>query len=436
MARISEDLLSSIFARVESRVDARTFEVFTTCFTNTLASTILDQPDGTLFALTGDIPAMWLRDSTAQLAPYLHFAAADPLLTDTLTRIVRRQLDYISIDPYANAFNSEPNGNGHNTDRTDLSPWVWERKYEVDSLCYPIQLAHDLWRVTGSRAHLDESFRSAAATIIDLWTTEQDHETRSAYRFERLDGPSSDSLVRDGLGAEVVPTGLTWSAFRPSDDACVLGYNVPGNIFAAVELAHIEQIALEVFEDDLLAADARTLREAIERGIRAHAVVSTDNLGEIYAYEVDGRGNHLLMDDANVPSLLALPLLGWCEPTEPTYSATRQFILSDSNPFYFSGLAAAGIGSPHTPDRHIWPIALAVHGLTSTNLDEKLEILATLCKTDAGTDLMHESFNKDDPGIFTRPWFSWANAMFCELVLDVVGLRAARPVHVTSEERR
>lgn len=428
MAQTHSAFIHSVVERVRERTDEATTAVFARCFENTLGTTLREMPDGTLFMLTGDIPAMWLRDSTAQLTPYLHFASEDPGIADMIAAVSRRQIEYILLDPYANAFNAAANGAGHQSDLTQQSPWVWERKYEVDSLCYPIQLAHDLWSATGRTDHLGDSFARAARTIIALWRTEQHHEERSPYRFERVDCPPTDTLIREGRGSETVPTGLTWSAFRPSDDACTFGYNVPGNMFAAVELQHIETIATGVLGDDDLAASARDLRAEITHAVQAHAVVGAPDGTDVYAYEIDGRGGILLTDDANVPSLLSLPLLGWCRPDDPLYLATRDFLLSRANPTFVAGTLptgteARGIGSPHTPDGHIWPIALCVEALTTDDPAEKDRIRRLLLETDAGTGLMHESFLATDPTVFTREWFSWANAMFCELVLDITGLR-------------
>ncbi len=421
MTLFSSATLERVCSCVAERLDQRTTAVFRECFTNTLATTIEPLPDGTAFVVTGDIPAMWLRDSTAQLTPYLHFLD-DPRLADTVAQVSRRQLIFILHDPYANAFNRAPNGAGHSNDLTELDAWVWERKYEIDSLCYPIQLAYDFWRITERTDHLND-FVAAARTIIALWRTEQDHAGRSSYRFQRLNSAASDTLAREGRGPIVAPTGLTWSGFRPSDDACALGFNIPGNVFAAVELTHIAEIASGVFDDTDLASAAVDLQREIEDGIRNHGVVTAAGIGTVYAYEVDGLGNYLLMDDANVPSLLSVPLLGWCADDDPLYLATRAFLLSDQNRYYHRGSAASGQGSPHTPSGTIWPIGLAVEGLTARTGEEKAAILRTLVATDAGTRRMHESFHKDDPTAFTRDWFSWANAMFCELALDVAGLR-------------
>ncbi|SDQ59751.1 glycoside hydrolase family 125 protein [Microbacterium sp. cf332] len=428
MAHVHSAFIRSVTDRVRERLDDEVADVFERCFENTLGTTLTPMPDGTLFMLTGDIPAMWLRDSTAQLAPYLHFAAEDAAISDMIAAVSHRQIAFVLVDPYANAFNAEPNGNGHQDDLTDGSPWVWERKYEVDSLCYPIQLAHDLWAVSGRTDHLDADFAEAARRIIALWRVEQDHEAASPYRFQRFDCPPSDTLVREGLGPETAPTGMTWSAFRPSDDACAYGYNVPGNMFAAVELGHIADIAEDVLADPELARAARELRDDIERGVAEHGLVADAEHGELYAYEVDGRGGVLLLDDANVPSLLSLPLVGWCGPDDDRYLATRRFILSDANPTFVRGILPGGgevrgLGSPHTPAGHIWPIGLCIEGLTTADEGERARILRLLLDTDAGTGLMHESFLATDPATFTREWFSWANAMFCEFVLDLAGLR-------------
>jgi len=423
---MAETLLADTVATVTHSLGPRVGRVFESCFRNTLDTTIVDLADGTSFMVTGDIPAMWLRDSAAQLTPYLHFADRDEQLADTISRVVRRQLRFVLLDPYANAFNDGPTGAGHDADRTATNPWVWERKYEIDSLCYPLVLAFDLWAATGRTGHLDDVFAAAAREAIAVWRTEQDHDARSPYRFERPDGPPGDTLGRGGLGGRTAVTGLTWSGFRPSDDAVELGYHVPGNAFAVVACRAVARIAAEVLGDADLAVDATGLAVEIDGAIREHGVVSAQEGDPVLAYEVDGLGGALVMDDANVPSLLSLPLLGWCVPDDPLYLATRAVVLSAANPYFARGVHAAGVGSPHTPPGRVWPIALAVQGLTATDESERADLLSVLVATDAGTDLMHESFDPDDPSRYSRDWFSWANAMFCELALDLAGLRGYR----------
>ncbi|MBU5348759.1 glycoside hydrolase family 125 protein [Paenibacillus lautus] len=397
--------------------------MFRNMLDNTLSSTIQRQPDGTTFVITGDIPAMWLRDSAAQIRPFLVPAGQDDNLADLIEGLVRRQTAFILLDPYANAFNDSPSGQGHQNDRTAMNPWLWERKYEIDSLCYPLQLAYLLWKETGRTSHLDQTFHSAARVILDIWRTEQHHETDSPYFFERFDCPPSDTLPRGGKGAEVAYTGMTWSGFRPSDDACAYGYLIPSNMFAVVVLGYLAEICREVLRDSELEAEAEKLADEIRHGIASYGVVDHPEYGNIYAYETDGMGNHLLMDDANVPSLLSIPYLGYTSADDPVYQNTRRFVLSRANPYYYQGTAAAGVGSPHTPDRYIWPIALAIQGLTTTDREEKLRLLRLMAETDAGTGMMHEGFLVDDPARYTRPWFSWANMMFCELMMDYCGIR-------------
>jgi meiotically up-regulated gene 157 (Mug157) protein len=392
--------------------------VFAGTLSNTFTTTLKPQSDGGVFVITGDIPAMWLRDSAAQVRPYLQLAKTDEQFAAMIAGVIRRQMKYVLIDPYANAFNEIANGRCHNRDKTEMSAWIWERKYELDSLCAPLLLAHELWSATGQTDHLDETFLKAAELIVATIAQEQRHET-SAYSFERLEGPSSDTLTNEGRGNPVAYTGMSWSGFRPSDDACTYNYLISSNMMAATALARLVALPLA---DDLLKLSATKLATEIRKGIETFGKVAYPQLGTIYVYETDGLGNHSLMDDANVPSLLSMPYLGYCAKEDPTYLATRKFVLSDENPFHFRGSAAAGIGSPHTPKDHIWPIALCMQALTSTSRDEKLSLLESLLVTDAETGLMHESFHKDDPTQFTRPWFAWANSLFAEMVMDLCEL--------------
>lgn len=402
-------------------------EQFETCFTNTLDTTVKQMEDGTSYVITGDIPAMWLRDSTAQLRPYLIPAREDEEIAGLIEGLVRRQFQYIGIDPYANAFNETASGACWEHDDTQMNDWVWERKYEIDSLCYPIQLAWLLWKNTGRTAQFDENFCTGVKKILTVFRTEQHHEEASDYRFIRTNSYFTDTLSRDGLGALVRSgTGMTWSGFRPSDDACVYGYLVPSNMFAAVVLDYVKEIAQEILKDSGMAESAAALAEEIRCGIETYGVTQKEGFGTVYAYEVDGYGQFHLMDDANVPSLLSMSYLGYQGKDAAVADNTRKMILSEANPYYYEGRYAAGIGSPHTPPGYIWPIALAVQGLTAASREEKKNILLTLLQTDGGKGMMHESFCKDDPASYTREWFSWANAMFCELVLDYCGMEVKR----------
>ncbi|HFI0297129.1 TPA: glycoside hydrolase family 125 protein [Streptococcus suis] len=398
--------------------------VFERCYTDTLDRTISQLEDGTTFVLTGDIPAMWLRDSTAQVKPYLALAGKDETLRQMIVGLVERQMAFILMDSYANAFNQAANGRGHQTDHTQMGPWIWERKYEVDSLCYPLQLAYLLWKATGETSHFNQTFFGAAEKIVQVWKLEQHHEN-SPYSFERDTDRLEDTLTHQGKGAPCAYTGMTWSGFRPSDDACIYPYLIPSNMFAVVVLGYLgeiaEQFASEEFSD--LAEGARQLAQEIDQGIRTFGLTKNQAGETIFAYEVDGLGNQSIMDDPNVPSLLAAPYLGYCSKDDPIYLATRRTILSQENPYYYEGDYAAGLGSSHTFYRYIWPIALAIQGLTTDDKEEKARLLDTMVACDGGTGLMHESFHVDDPTLYSREWFSWANMMFCELVLDYYDIR-------------
>lgn len=398
--------------------------VFERCYTDTLDRTISQLEDGTTFVLTGDIPAMWLRDSTAQVKPYLALAGKDETLRQMIVGLVERQMAFILMDPYANAFNQAANGRGHQSDHTQMGPWIWERKYEVDSLCYPLQLAYLLWKATGETSHFNQTFFGAAEKIVQLWKLEQHHEN-SPYSFERDTDRLEDTLTHQGKEAPCAYTGMTWSGFRPSDDACIYPYLIPSNMFVVVVLGYLEEIAEQFASEEFseLAEGARQLAQEIDQGIRTFGLTKNQAGETIFAYEVDGLGNQSIMDDPNVPSLLAAPYLGYCSKDDPIYLATRRTILSQENPYYYEGDYAAGLGSSHTFYRYIWPIALAIQGLTTDDKEEKARLLDTMVACDGGTGLMHESFHVDDPTLYSREWFSWANMMFCELVLDYYDIR-------------
>jgi len=416
--------LDGLAAEVSHSLGARFPEavrIFAGTLKNTLQTTVRPMADGTVYVITGDIPAMWLRDSAAQVRPYLALASRSGAFADLLVGVNRRQFQYVNHDPYANAFNQSADGSRwDHSDKTEMTPLVWERKFELDSLCYPIALAWDILHTTGRSDHLDDEFRRACRSILAAWRAETDHQSLSKYRFER-DG---DGLRNSGLGEATAVTGLLWAGFRPSDDACVLNFNVPGNAFSAVA-ADKMAVMLEQVEPEL-AAEARRFGVQIREALHLYGRVSTDEFGDVYAYEVDGLGGHVLMDDANIPSLLSLPYLGFCTFDDPIYAATRRLVLSEANPFYYSGKWASGIGSPHQgPQKRVWPLSLAMQALTTDSADERATLLDVLATTHDGTDLMHEEFHVDDPSDYTRPWFAWANSLFSEAMLVEAGLLQA-----------
>ncbi len=410
----SDSIERRIAAAAARIADTDLRRLFENALPNTLDTTIIAggteaRPD--TFVLTGDIHAMWLRDSAAQVWPYLSSAAGDPALDRLIRGVIHRQSDQILRDPYANAFLlNEGDATEWVSDETDMRPGVHERKWEPDSLAAFCRLSAGYWRATQSIRPFDAPWHAALALVLRTLRVEQRRDGTTPYRFHRPNGDPTDVVPHGGRGAPARPNGMVHGAFRPSDDACVLPLNVPVNLMLA---AALEQVAPVATAANAPASATEAL--AIAADIRA-GVARDGAVGDVWAYEVDGLGGVLRMDDANAPSLLALPYLGACAPDDPRYLATRRWVLSRDNPWWFEGRAARGVGSPHTGPRKIWPIALAIQGLTAATDAERLNCIEMLAATHAGTFLAHESFNADDPADFTRPWFAWANGLVGELI--------------------
>lgn len=386
------------------------------CYLNTIETTVKMCENGDYFVITGDIPALWLRDSAAQLRPYIALANESEELCEIIKGVIRRHAFYINLDPYSNAFNETENPESHNDETDFYSPYIWERKYEVDSLCASIYLAFDYYDATGDKSIFTPEFHSMLINILKTFRLEQHHDEKSSYYFHRTDCPEIDTMANNGKGRPTAYTGMTWSGFRPSDDACYYNYLVPSNMMCVVAMQKAAKMLTDGYKDAENAAQCLSLSKDVKDGIEKYAVVETEDFGKIYAYETDGLGHFVLMDDANSPSLLSMPYLGYCDKEDEIYLNTRRFILSEKNPWYFNGKAAHGIGSPHTGKDKIWHISLVMQIITSTDEDEKLKCLKMLSETHADTNFMHESFNMDDPKDFTRTWFAWANALFAQML--------------------
>lgn len=397
-----------------SRIRDREIEkLYRSCFRCTWETTLSMEEKEKTYIITGDIEAMWLRDSSMQVLPYMRHLG-DDTVRRAVRGLIRKQAELILTDPYANAFNRKGDYSCFRKDRTEMGPYIWERKYEVDSLAFPLFLLEAYYEKSKDASILTEQVLRAAETVITVWKKEQNHAEKSDYTFERDSEVRTETLMNGGKGSPTGCTGMTWSGFRPSDDACRFHYLVPANMLAVSVLRGFAKLPLP----ERLAEQAQRLAAEIADGIRRYAVTEGPDGGNIYAYETDGLGNYNLMDDANLPSLLGAPWYGFCKTEDPLYQETRKFLLSRRNPYFFQGKYAAGIGSPHTPDGYVWHIGLIVQGLTASSESEKAGILETLKNTTAGTGHMHEGFDPDCPERFTRPWFAWADSMFCLLVED------------------
>ncbi|MBN9298843.1 MAG: glycoside hydrolase family 125 protein [Filimonas sp.] len=394
--------------------------LFENCFPNTLDTTVYHEvvngkPD--TYVITGDIDAMWLRDSSAQVWPYLAFAKEDKALQQLVAGVINRQSFCINKDPYANAFYKDENKKGEwEHDLTKMQPGIHERKWEIDSLCYPIRLAYKYWQVTGDTAPFDAQWQSAIKKTLQTFREQQRKENDGPYTFQRRTSWATDGVPMAGYGYPVKPVGLICSSFRPSDDATVFSFLIPSNFFAVVSLKHAAEMMRTIANDIATANELMALTAEVEKALQQHATVTHPVYGKIYAYEVNGMGSANLMDDANIPSLLALPYLGGVKETDPVYLNTRRFAMSSYNPFYFKGTAAEGIGGPHVGKDMVWPMSIIMRGLTSKDDNEIRKCISTLQRTHGGTGFMHESFHKDDPTRYTRKWFAWANTLFGEFL--------------------
>lgn len=419
-------IIDQVTREVSGRIkDREVAWLFGNCFPNTLDTTVdfcrdaKGRPDS--FVITGDIDAMWLRDSTNQVWPYLPYLGQDATLREMVAGLVRRQMEFVQLDPYANAFYKDKTRISHwSEDNTEMRPGVHERKYELDSLCAVLRLAEGYHANTGDFSWFTAEWLDGLKLILDTIEAQQDGTSYDPpYRFTRSGDSINDTLTLRGHGQPAWRCGLSKSPFRPSDDSAQLPFLIPANAMAVVNLRRIAAIVKGLPTGEMLAARALKLADSIDAGIRQNAVVTHRDCGDILAFEVDGYGSHYLMDDANVPSLISLPYLGYMDADDPLYERTREFALSGHNPYYFAGKAGRGIGGPHVGLGYIWPMAIVMQALTSTSEKEVVECIGQLKRTHGGTGFIHETFWKDDPTNFTRKWFAWSNTLFGELILHV-----------------
>ncbi|GAB3929002.1 glycoside hydrolase family 125 protein [Mucilaginibacter myungsuensis] len=396
--------------------------LFNNCFPNTLDTTVTAREKGgkpDTYVITGDIDAMWLRDSSAQVYPYLHFVKQDSKLRNLVAGVINRQAECVLKDPYANAFYDDPNKVGEwSKDETKMQPGLHERKWEIDSLCYPIRLAYKYWKITGDTSPFTDTWKSSIAMILKTFKEQQRKTNQGPYSFQRRTSWATDGVPMAGYGYPVKPVGLICSTFRPSDDATIFLYLIPSNFFAVTSLRQAAEMVSTISKDNALATDLRALATEVDAALKKHAVINHPTFGKVYAYEVNGFGSYVLMDDANVPSLLGLPYLDAMPKTDPVYLNTRKMLLSANNPFFFKGKAGEGIGGPHVGKDMIWPLSIIIRGMTSTNDAEIKQCITMLKNAHGDTGFMHESFHKDDAKNFTRKWFAWANTLFGEFLWE------------------
>jgi meiotically up-regulated gene 157 (Mug157) protein len=428
--RFTSEAVEETIRTVSAKIgDPNLAVIFSNCFPNTLDTTVYPgsfsgKPD--TFVVTGDIEAMWLRDSSAQLWPYLPLLRRDGKLRELVEGVIRRQARMIRLDPYANAFlrsESDPPLSWAVADKTKHVPGVGERKWEIDSLCYPIRLAHGYWKATGDAHPFDAEWAQTAWTIVRTFREQQRKDGPGPYSFQRDSPVSTETAPLSGFGNPARPVGMIYSMFRPSDDACIYPLFVPANLFAVLSLRQLAELAGSPLNDTKLKTESLALADEVELALQQYGMAEDAHWGRIWAYEVDGFGNVLKMDDANAPGLLSLAYLGCCRVEDALYWRTRAFALSGANPYFFRGKAAEGIGGPHEGLGMVWPMSILIRALTSVDDSEIRQCLRWLRDTTAGTGFMHESLQEDNPAEFTRPWFAWANTLFGELILQLADQR-------------
>lgn len=426
--RFSSEVVESFIQSVSMRIsDPQVLRMFSNCYPNTLDTTtsfsVLEDGTPDTFIITGDIPAMWLRDSAAQIWPYLHLMPGDINLQRMIEGLLRRMCKSVLIDPYANAFLEDSNSTDTRfaSDSTEVFPGVYERKWEVDSLAYVLRLSTGYWDITGEVKPFDEIWLHAIRLILDTFDVQRGPHACDAYQFQRHTSVSTDSLPVQGRGNPGRPCGLIRSAFRCSDDATVFPYLIPSNLMAAAELSRITPLLNRLRKNDL-ARRASLMSEEIKSAVEHYGIIKHPRYGQIYAYEVDGYGSSILMDDAGIPGLLSLPYIGAVAADSSVYINTRAFVLSPDNPYYYEGFAVSGLGSPHTNHGSVWPMGVIAKGLSSTDSEEIEQVIYKIAEIDSDTGFVHESVNPDNPKEYTRSWFAWVNGLYGELVARWVGL--------------
>ncbi len=423
---VQKNFVSPAVERVISEAEAKIpnkelYKLFSRAFPNTLDTTVKytinSEGNHDTYVITGDIDAMWLRDSTAQVWPYLTLMKEDQSLKNLIAGVINRQAHYIRIDPYANAFNHGNDGSIWERDNTKMKPELHERKWEIDSLCYHVRLAYEYWKLTQDRGIFTNEWLNTATLIYKTFKNQQLKDGKYHYTFQRNTLVATDTLADHGLGNPINPVGLIASAFRPSDDATVLPFLIPSNFFAIDTLNKIAEILRLHYNAATLARNCIKITLEIKHALNEYATAVHKKHGKILCYEVDGFGSHLFMDDANVPSLISLPYLECIDIKNKIYQNTREFVLSNDNPWYFTGKSITGVGSIHTGRNKVWPIALIMQGLTAQTNLEVDDCLDMLLNSHDGSYFIHEAIDKDNQSNYSRPWFAWANSLFAELVI-------------------
>lgn len=445
---ISPDLENTLTRLNSSITDPDLFRLFENAFPNTLDTAIkwkgyaANNTDEELtFIITGDINAMWLRDSSNQMQSYLPLlnnSAANNSIASLYRGVINLQARYLLTSPFCNSFQPPvesgipPADNSAASDDVVVPPYnnasVFECKYELDSLAAFLEISTNYYAGTNDLAFFSkyqwvqavEAVLSVARAMMTSTYAANGSVNTSPYSFTRMTDRASETLENDGIGNPVQSgTGLVRSAFRPSDDATIFQFLIPANMMFSRYLNSSAQIMNAIPGQTDLANEMSALASSLHSSISDHGITSNSRYGNIYAYEVDGYGSQNLMDDANIPSLLSAPFLGYLDEEDEVYQNTRKFILSASNPYYMQGPVINSVGGPHDGPGYAWPMASIVRIFTTDNDTEITNALQEILSSTDRLGLIHESINTRNQSDWTRQWFSWANGLFGQMVLDL-----------------
>ncbi|KAH8827769.1 Six-hairpin glycosidase-like protein [Flagelloscypha sp. PMI_526] len=440
-----EEVIANMTSRLKDPDLARLFE---NTFPNTLDTTVkyFNKDQNLAFIITGDITAQWLRDTANQFAHYLPLLSLDQELAALVKAVINNEARYVAEYPYCGSFQPPPESGlspSHNdwADGVTVNPpvnnqTVFECKYELDSLCGFLKLSRGYYNRTQDASFINDNWKSAIDQVFRVINEQsqasfdENWNWVSYYNWTGGNGALSPRVPNGGNGEPKGKNGLVGTHHRPSDDISTYAFLTPANAMLSVELDHLASMLDAVGQLSNISTQAKEWSERISK-----AVWDTTLVDNVFAYETNGLGSRYVMDDANVPSLLSLPYLGFLKKDHPAYLATKKVVLSRQNPYYAEGASWKGVGGPHVDPWHPWPMASISAIFGSDDDEEILDLLYRVANNTGGLGLIHEAVSIYNSSVWTRPWFAWANSYFAEMLLDLADRKPALIFNDTTSYR-
>ncbi|KAM5341948.1 hypothetical protein ACJ41O_014979 [Fusarium nematophilum] len=427
---VTQKVIRDIKSRAK---DADLRRLFENTFPSTLDTTVkyFDPSNNLAFIVTGDITAQWLRDTGNQFAHLYKLLPQDKNLKALVKAVINTEARYISAYPYCGAFQPPPESglaptvNDYAT-LVKVNPpvnnqTVFECKYELDSLAGFLKIVRSYYANTKDSSFINDNWKAAMNQILRV-IDEQSQSTWaddwtfvSYYNWTGMPGALQPPVPNGGNGEPKLANGLVACSHRPSDDLSVFNFITSDNAMMSVELDNVADLLNEIGKMKPLSRKLRQHAKTIRKAVWDH----TRTANGLFAYETNGYGGQYIMDDANVPSLISLPYLGFLKRDDATYKKTKAALFSRANPYYAVGKNFSGIGGPHADATHPWPMS-QISAIFGTDDDDEIrQRLKLIVDNTSGLGLIHESINIYNSSDFTRPWFAWANSYFAEMVLDL-----------------